>query len=97
VDSGFRRQAKPGDPGTAQGLIPVLRIRPEQGGRPRGRPSATDKSAAILPRGLITIRGKEETMVATKVATNVVGTRLHPQTAGTLGVPAVFIFSAEAE
>jgi hypothetical protein len=33
-------------------------------------------------------------MVATKVATNVVGTRLHPQTAGTLGVSAVFIFSA---
>ena len=33
-------------------------------------------------------------MVATQVATNVVGTRLHPQTAGTLGVPAVFIFSA---
>jgi hypothetical protein len=34
-------------------------------------------------------------MVATQVATNVVGTRLHPQTAGTLGVPAVFIFLAE--
>jgi len=33
-------------------------------------------------------------MVATQVATNVVGTRLHPQTAGTLGVPAVFIFLA---
>jgi hypothetical protein len=33
-------------------------------------------------------------MVATQVATNVVGTRLHPQTAGTLGVPAVFIFPA---
>jgi hypothetical protein len=33
-------------------------------------------------------------MVATQVTTNVVGTRLHPQTAGTLGVPAVFIFPA---
>jgi hypothetical protein len=33
-------------------------------------------------------------MVATQVATNVVGTRLHPQTAGTLGVPAVFFFKA---
>jgi hypothetical protein len=33
-------------------------------------------------------------MVATQVTTNVVGTRLHPQTAGTLGVPAVFIFLA---
>lgn len=35
-------------------------------------------------------------MVATQVTTNVVGTRLHPQTAGTLGVPAVFIFLAAA-
>jgi len=35
-------------------------------------------------------------MVATQVTTNVVGTRLHPQTAGTLGVPAVFIFPAAA-
>jgi len=34
-------------------------------------------------------------MVATMVAANVVGTRLHPRTAGTLGVPAVFIFSME--
>ena len=33
-------------------------------------------------------------MVANQVTTNVVGTRLHPQTAGTLGVPAVFISPA---
>jgi hypothetical protein len=50
------------------------------------------QEAANLPRCLQKLKGKEETMVAQKVASRVVASDYMPTTAGTLGVPAVFIF-----
>ncbi len=52
------------------------------------------QEAASLPRRLPQITGKEETMVAQKVASRVVAPDCMPTTVGTLGVSAVVLFGS---